>query len=274
MSKLLSITLVAILFLVMLGSSALMLFSFPSSAYATATTTTTSIPFIKGAYGGYEMGLTGSLIVVEVTGQWVVPSLSCPATGGSGALYTVGIDWVASSTLVVQVQDGGGILMQCISGKAFYTGVYLLGAKLYNVPGVTVLPGDHMSSTTIFNTTLSAMMVTVKDTTRPWQFTKVLLGGCGCYYADWIMSVDAPPVANGGYLANFGHLHTSGDKAIVPGLNNNKLDTIGGFASILTSGYIDARVLGYPGYPVLAKPSLLSSSGGSFTMIWKSKGPI
>ena len=140
----------------------------------------------------------------SVSASWVQPTGTCTNAARYSSFW-VGLDGYSSSTVE---QDGTDT--DCINGKPQYYGWY----ETYPNPsfsfGSTVLPGDTMNASVVYEGS-NQFKLTLADATRGWSVsTTQTVTGTARSSAEVI--IEAPCCTNSGGilpLANFGTVHMS-----------------------------------------------------------------
>jgi hypothetical protein len=197
-------------------------------------------------------------VVSDVKGSWVVPSVTGPSKGSYYSSAWVGIDGYSDST-VEQI----GTEQDWVKGKAKYYAWF----EMYPGPAYRILasvkPGDTMSAEVQYVGN-NQFTLTITDTPvkgRAWRFsTTQTLASAQLQSAEWIM--EAPSSSSSGAilpLADFGTVYFTNCQATLNGhtgtINDNTWQ-YDNMAMTTSSGTVKAR------------PSALSSDGGSFSVTW------
>jgi len=207
-------------------------------------------------WSGYAV-TASSGAVTAVYGSWVVPSVSCSKQSAYVAFWA-GIDGFNSNTV-----EQAGVLVQCSSGKPYYSAWY----EFYPSPSVTistiiVKPGDVVSVDVSYSS--GTFYVTVTDGSQKYS-TSGSVSGAQLSSAECI--TERPSIA--GSLTkladfgtvSFGHDYTKVSQTCYATINGNTLP-FGSFSSFQSITMVDNKGA------ILAKPSVISSDGSSFTVTW------
>jgi hypothetical protein len=180
----------------------------------------------------------------------------------SEAAFWVGIDGYGSST-VEQI----GTSIDCTS--VLYIGVvtYFAWYEFYpasSVPiAMSIAPGDHISAEVKYTAAHTRYTLTIKDTTTGGSFsTSSSSITANRDSAEWI--AEAPSLSSSILpLVDFGTVHFNGCTAVISGHPH----AIGGFSNV------QITMVNGAGTATKALPGTLSTSGGGFSVVWKSYGP-
>jgi len=210
-------------------------------------------------WSGYAVtGSKGS--VRDVTGSWVVPSVTCDS-GTEYSSFWVGIDGFNSST-VEQI----GTDSDCHSGSpAYYAWFEFYPHPMFTINNLPVQPGDLMSANVHYDPSSRQFTVTITNETAHQSFsTSTRVNNAQRSSAEWV--AEAPSSAGGILpLADFHTASYSGDTTTV----NGSTRTIGAFGA---SNMYAITMVDNNGNPK-AVPSLLGSDNSSFSVQWMSAGP-
>jgi hypothetical protein len=196
----------------------------------------------------------------SVTGDWTVPSATCPPGATTYSAEWIGIDGLVSSSVE---QDGTD--SDCSAGVAKYYAWY----EMYPLGGVDlsgaypVAPGDSMSATVSFAVSTSTWTLQIEDLTAQWTYSYTHVeSGLDQSSAEWI--AERPQLCTGqgqnqkctlSSLADFGSVTFSGATAngesiTAPSLNASAIE--------MTSSTNPSALLALPG-PLI---------GSGFTDTW------
>lgn len=116
-------------------------------------------------YANYNQPTGG---VTKVSGAWVQPAVTCPATGTQYAAFWVGIDGYSSATV-----EQTGTLAICHAGVASYYAWWELYPTnaIQVITTMTVSPGDHLSASVVFHPVPNDFTMTIKDLTAATMFS-------------------------------------------------------------------------------------------------------
>ena len=213
-------------------------------------------------WSGYAVtGANGS--VTDVRGSWIVPSVSCPATGDQYASFWVGIDGYRSNT-VEQI----GTDSDCVNGVATYYAWYEFYPHFsYTINTITVKPGDVISAEVTakgkggFTVTITDGNLTFSVSTKMPQ--------AQMSSAEWI--AEAPYSGGVLPLANFTTVSYGLDSTAVMNTCNAM---VGGSSGPIGSfgNNVDEITMVNGSGATKAAPSALSSDG-SFSIAYVSAGP-
>jgi hypothetical protein len=206
-------------------------------------------------WSGYAVtGANGS--VTDVKGSWMVPSVSCLATGDQYASFWVGIDGYSSNT-VEQI----GTDSDCVNGVPTYYAWYEFYPHFsYTINTITVKPGDVISAE-VKATGKGGFTVTITDGNGTPFSVSTKMPQAQMSSAEWI--AEAPYSGGVLPLANFTTVFYGQDSAVVGG----KLQPIGSFGN-----NVDEITMVNGSGATKAAPSALSSDG-SFSIAYVSAGP-
>ena len=196
----------------------------------------------------------------SVTARWTQPKVSNCSTSGpvKAAVFWVGIDGFNSSSVE---QDGTGAI--CGQGQklVYFTWWEMFPTNSIQAVGVTVKPGDKISSSVVRSGTKYTLKVT-DSTTGGNSFTQtatcMVSGGCKNSSAEWIG--ERPSTSSGP-------------------LPLPKFSTWTVTAATVKAGSKSGTIKSFPddqitmfnkkGGHVLAQPGPLNSAGNSFKDVWK-----
>jgi len=185
----------------------------------------------------------------SVTGDWTVPSATCPPGATTYSAEWIGIDGLVSSSVE---QDGTD--SDCSAGVAKYYAWY----EMYPLGGVDlsgaypVAPGDSMSATVSFAVSTSTWTLQIEDLTAQWTYSYTHVeSGLDQSSAEWI--AERPQLCTGqgqnqkctlSSLADFGSVTFSGATAngesiTAPSLNASAIE--------MTSSTNPSALLALPG---------------------------
>jgi len=209
-------------------------------------------------WSGYAV--TGSSFTSAV-GSWVVPTAACGA-GYRYAAFWVGIDGYSSDTV-----EQTGTDSDCDGGSPSYYAWYeFYPFPSFNIPTLTITPGDRISAQVVYNGT--EFTITITDVTTGKTFSKsATVSSAKRSSAEWI--AEAPCCTAGGGilpLADFGTVLFGDDSTGVAGTNyatdSATSGPIGSFPTIE-----EITMVSTTNAPE-AIPSGLSADGTSFSIFW------
>jgi hypothetical protein len=228
---------------------------------------------VGASYNWAGYAVTGSTNAITVaTASWVVPAVTCPATGATYASFWVGIDGFTSTTV-----EQTGTDSDCLAGTPVYSAWYEFYPSLSVTIGtMKVSPGDVIAAVVYF--TNGEFTLGIKDVTTGQPFTtSASVSGALRNSAEFV--VEAPEVCTllGGCslakLSDFG-------RAGFGDANTGQLLTCGlvmnGVPGSITTFASDANyiaMVSQSGSQIKALPSLPTNGGGSFTVGWANAGP-
>jgi peptidase A4-like protein len=208
-------------------------------------------------WSGYAVtGSSGS--VSDAKGSWVVPTIqgTCPSTNQYSSFW-VGIDGFSSGTV-----EQTGTDSDCQNGVPTYYAWYeFYPHPSFLISGLTISPGDTMTAEASFSS--RTFTVTITDVTTHHSFsTSAKVSRAQRSSAEWIAEA---PSSSGGILplADFGTVNYSSCTATVG--TTGSIGSFGNSVQVITMVTSSGTVK--------AQPSGLSSSGDSFSVMWKSSGP-
>jgi Peptidase A4 family len=248
----------------------LSLASMPAFAFATSTVVHPSViragTSTSTNWSGYAVtGAKNS--VSDVKGSWVVPAIvgPCPSTNQYSS-HWVGIDGFSSNTV-----EQTGTDSDCQNGApAYYAWYEFYPHPSYNVKGLTIHPGDHISAEVKF--TGRQFTATITDVTTGHTYsTSAKVTSAQRNSAEWI--TEAP--YSGGILplADFGTIYWGSDYT---GIGSTNSATVGGVTGPIGSfvpSSVQVMTMATSGGATKASPSGLSTDGTSFSITWVSAGP-
>ncbi len=206
----------------------------------------------------------------SASGSWIVRAVNCTKTPNSYAVFWVGLDGYADTT-VEQI----GTLAVCTGTVASYYAWYefVPNEDIQLISSVTVSPGDKISASVTFDGS-GEFTLKIKDVTtgKPYSKKGKVTGGAKRASAEWI--AEAPCcTGTGGILplSDFGTASYGEDYTDVNDTNwasdEKKTGPIGDFATQEKIIMITDSTT-----PVdKAVPSALSTDGSSFKVTWKHK---
>jgi len=254
-----SLFVVATFFVIPLGTTPLVVASSPLAIVGSDNSAVTSTN-----WSGYAVtGASGS--ITKVNGSWIVPAVSCPASGTLYSSHWVGIDGFTSKTV-----EQTGTDSDCSKGVPQYYAWYeFYPSPSHKISGMSVSPGDKIVAVVTY--TSGAFYVFITDFSTGSTFSaSAKVSGAARSSAEFI--VEAPSICvlvkcKLASLANFGTVGFGYDNT---GLlytcyitKNGKAGTLGSFgSSIQEITMVDKSNL------VKAQPSPISPDGTSFTVQW------
>ncbi len=144
-----------------------------------------SIPTVTSAPSSSDAGYadinTGGHTYSAVSGNWVEPTGTCPATGSTSTEFWVGIDGITSSSVE---QDGTGI--ECFGGAPIYfTWWEMFPTNSVQVVSTALKPGDKIHASLTRNGTSYTLAVT-DSTHSAASFTTIqTCATCANSSAEW-----------------------------------------------------------------------------------------
>lgn len=230
------------------------------------TTDTDAVSLIVGDdpmstlnWSGYgATGATGTFNAV--TGDWTVPSATCPPGATTYSAEWIGIDGLVSPSVE---QDGTD--SDCSAGVAKYYAWYeMYPGSSTTIPsaGHAVAPGDSMSASVSFSVSTSTWTLEIEDLTAQWTYSYTHVeSGLDRSSVEWV--AERPQLCSGGgtsnctlsSLADFGSVTFSGATA-----NGESITapSLGASAIEMTSSTNPSALLALPG-PLI---------GSGFTDTW------
>jgi hypothetical protein len=206
-------------------------------------------------------------------GSWVVPAADCSAVQGNQfAAFWVGLDGYTSST-VEQI----GTLTDCdAKTPAYYAWYQFYPQGMTIIPSVPIAPGDHVSASVVYYSSINEFTVRFRDDTTGATFgTSAAVPGALRSSAEWI--AEAPCcAANGGILplTDFGTVTFGRDSTGVAGTNSAMdLGTRGLIGSFPAADTIVVSKTASSGSEATSTCSTLSADGTSFSCTWQGAGP-
>jgi hypothetical protein len=207
-------------------------------------------------WSGYAVAASSGA-VTAVYGSWIVPLVSCSKQSTYVAFWS-GIDGFNSNTV-----EQAGVLAQCSNGKAYYSAWYeFYPSPSVTISSITVKPGDVVSVAVTYSSGL--FYITVTDGSQKYS-THGSVSGAQLSSAECI--TERPSIAGSlTKLADFGTVsfgydYTKVSQTCYATINGNTLP-FGSFSSFQSITMVDNRGA------ILAKPSVISSDGSSFTVTW------
>jgi hypothetical protein len=226
---------------------------FPAHSLFRGTTTSTSYN-----WAGYAIK-TARGAVSDVKATWQVPQINatCP-TSARYSSFWVGIDGDGSST-VEQI----GTDTDCSGGSAVYYAWYEFYPAASQTISMTISPTDKMSADVHYSTSTAKFTLTIKDVTTGSSFSKTsAASGAKRMSAEWI--AEAPALGTTiQKLTNFGWVTFRNAAATISGHTHS----ISGFSNIAITMWNMANT------KVMASVGVLTFSGSTFQVTWKSAGP-
>ena len=207
-------------------------------------------------WGGYANDNSGGNTYRKVSGHWIEPRITCASKELQVAVFWVGIDGFANSTV-----EQDGTIAECYLGKAhYYSWWEMYPTNFIQVVGTTVKPGDHIAGSVAVSGTKYALKLT-DSTTRGNNVSKTqTCTSCANTSAEWI--AETPSQARG-YTplpdfktwtvssASVTSAKTGGIKAFP-----DDQITLVGAGGIVQRGY------------ALATPGALNAAGTRFSVTW------
>lgn len=191
--------------------------------------------------------------VSGVSGQWVVPTVTCASRSSSYSSIWVGIDGYSDSTV-----EQTGTDQDCSRRTPVYYAWYEMYPQASFRVSLAVAAGNVMTASVLYNGNNSYSLTINNVTTGKSFSTTQQLANAGRQSAEWI--VEAPSSWFGVLpLANFGTAHLS-----------NSVATINGHTGTISDPawqYDPITMVTNSGTPK-AVPSVLSSDGSSFSDTW------
>lgn len=259
------------------------LFLFLTPSFFFSSISVASTPIIRQSNGsalnsinwsGYAVNGTAGSITMA-TASWIVPTVSCPASGSTYAALWVGIDGFQSGTV-----EQTGTDSDCHNGVASYYAWY----EFYPQPSKTigsiaVHPGDVVAARVQYSPKAGKFTVAIKDYTSNQGF-KAASAVSGAQRSSAEFIVEAPEVCtllkcSLTSLSNFGTagfgLGNTGISLTCGLVMNGVKGSIGSFPS--ANVWPITMVSQSSSSVVKSQPSALTSSGTSFTVTWENAGP-
>jgi hypothetical protein len=212
-------------------------------------------------WSGYaDVGAANSF--TSVSASWVQPTGTCTSTESLAAFW-VGIDGISNADPTVE-QDG--TIIECLFGIPFYADWW----ETYPGNAVqvqnSISAGDHITAKVVYANGKYKMTVTDHTNTADSFSTSAPCGTTTCenMSAEWI--AEAPCCSSGTTtpypLAEFGTWKSSGSRAVYDGTAG----TITGVGAPT----VDEITMVDSSKAVKAQPTALNSTGGTFSVRWKS----
>jgi hypothetical protein len=214
-------------------------------------------------WSGYAV--TGSAFTVA-EGSWTVPAVNCTKTPNTYAAFWVGIDGYSSSTV-----EQTGTDSDC-DGRSpdYYAWYEFYPAGSVLISSVPVAVGNEMSAKVTYNG--SEFTITITNETTGKSFSKSSrVSGAERTSAEWI--AEAPCCTNRGGilpLADFGTVYFGQDYTDISGTNDATDSTTSGPIADFGST-VNSITMVSSGGTDEAVPSVLTSDGTSFDVVWKSE---
>jgi hypothetical protein len=227
----------------------------------------TTRQFRPHTWGGYVVEAPQGTIT-NVTGSWVVPSVSCNPRSSSSVLFWVGIDgWNTQNETVEQI----GTRSDCVSGVPNYYAWYEFWSRQPNtVPlnNITIKPGDRVTASVLGDPASKSFEMIITDTTTgnsshargEYQSAKLTT-------AEWI--AESPVFLNGTryVIPDFSTMRFYSDFVTTLG-QTRALNTLNG------AGSVNATRLTYTCLDdtVKAQPSTINRWDDAFSISWRNGG--
>ena len=210
----------------------------------------------RSNWSGYADDNSGGNTYRKVSGRWTEPRITCASKELQVAVFWVGIDGFANSTV-----EQDGTIAECYLGKAhYYSWWEMYPTNFIQVVGTTVKPGDHIAGSVAVSGTKYTLKLT-DSTTRGNNVSKTqTCTSCANTSAEWI--AETPSQARG-YTplpdfktwtvssASVTSAKTGGIKAFP-----DDQITLVGAGGIVQRGY------------ALATPGALNAAGTRFSVTW------
>src|SRR5580658_7697263 len=198
-------------------------------------------------------------------GSWTVPTVTCSKTPNSYAAFWVGLDGYSSTTV-----EQTGTDSDCDgTSPSYYAWYEFYPAGSVEITSVPVSPGNQMSASVTYSG--SEFTITITNETTGKSYSKSSrVSGAKRSSAEWI--AEAPCCTNRGGilpLSDFGTVSLGNDYTGISGTNDatdsSVSGPIGDFSTwekiiMATSSGTDEAV-----------PSVLTSDGTSFDVVWDSE---
>ncbi len=193
--------------------------------------------------------------VSDVKGSWAVPAVNCSVTPSSYSAFWVGIDGYSSGTV-----EQTGTSSDCSSGTPKYYAWYEMYPKFPLNLKLAVSPGDRISAEVNYKGN-GFFVLTIKDLTKGTSYsTTQRSNNAARSSAEWI--AEAPSSSSGVLpLSDFGNVQFTNASATL----NGRTGAISG------SGWQRDQInMTASSGAVKAATSALGSTGGDFSVAWKS----
>jgi hypothetical protein len=259
------------------------LFIFPSSLSTLRTSNaikgTTNVVYQQV---GYEVCLvdcsTANFYLLSVQSSWVVPTLKCPKTGSSVAVYEFGMDYRSN---MIDVENAAGLYLLCDLGSALY---YAWGAEAGNAFTLStstnpVHPGDHMNAKISFNPISGMFTLVIHDSTHVWTYKPpAYFDTTGNAFRRFALFQVVRGSGTSLYpLPDFVKLSTSADYVTVAASSSSLTGTKGSIGYWYASKSTQALYAVVYAFDmkdsdtshILATPSSITSTSTGFNIIWK-----
>ena len=231
----------------------------------TPTAIPTLAPLVYGRLGAVQasenwagyIALANTLrrgAVSDVRAQWIVPTVTCDATGTYSAIW-VGIDGNTDNT-VEQIGTG----QDCSGGEAvYYAWFEVFPRPSQTVSEIDLSPGDQISAEVKFITT-GTFQLTLTDLTTNQTYSVTRIDRVARQQsAEWVIEAPASQKSKILPLSNFGTL-----------LINHASATIGGRTGPINgNAWRHAAIVMSMAGVVKAYPSVLDSNGAGFRVAWQ-----
>ena len=195
-------------------------------------------------------------VVTDISGQWSVPTVSCGKSDTASAIW-IGIDGVTDSTV-----EQTGTTQECASGQAQYAAwVELFPRPLRDVLNFDVSPGNTIQADISYDSAQDSFTLALKNLSTGQTFSVSRnVPRARRRSVEWI--VEAPATTDGSILplANFGRVQFT--KASTT-LNNH--------TGPINDGrwQYGAEIMADRDGTIKAQPSILSSDGTGFSVVWR-----
>lgn len=213
-------------------------------------------------WSGYAV--TGSSFTVA-KGSWTVPAVNCSKTPNTYAAFWVGIDGYSSSTV-----EQTGTDSDCDGTSPDYYAWYeFYPAGSVLISSVPVAVGDQISASVTYSGSEFTIKITNETTGKSYSRSS-RVSGAKRSSAEWI--AEAPCCTNRGGilpLADFGTVYLGDDYTGISSTNDaTDSSTSGAIGSFSTQSRI---IMATSGGTDEAVPSVLTSDGTSFDVVWDSE---
>jgi hypothetical protein len=214
-------------------------------------------------WSGYAV--TGTKFT-QAAGSWIVPSVNCTKTPNTYAVFWVGLDGYADTTV-----EQTGTLAVCSGKTAAYYAWYefVPNEDIQLISTVAVSPGDKISAAVLYDDPGFTLKITNVTTGNSFSKKGKPTGGAKRESAEWI--AEAPTGSSGILpLSNFGTASYGQDSTDVSDTNYASDSTVTGPISDFGSNAKAIIMVTEAAKPKdKAVPSALSTDGSSFTVAWK-----
>lgn len=219
-----------------------------SSSSSSGSSSQPPVGYESTNWSGY-MSASGTF--TSVTGAWVVPTVSGNGTSTSADGTWIGIGGVTTGDLIQAGTQDIVTASGMVSTTAFYE---MLPQASITIPGVSVAPGDSVS-TTITELSAGSWKISFSDLSDNETFSLTVSYASSESSAEWIE--EDPSYANGSLVpfATFGSVSFSGGAT-----------TVGGSSFTIAGANSSPITLVTSSGKAIAVPSKLTADGGGFTV--------